>query len=158
MQVEADGKSDVLPLRKAVSMLRSLRSCKDCGSTTRALKAPGPRCATCQRAVTKARKEAAWAAGILKRYGITPEQYWALYEAQGGSCYICEIATGKTKKLSVDHDHATGYVRGLLCTPCNKMLGLLRDDPDKAYRMADYLAGNTPASRVIGKVKPGESD
>jgi hypothetical protein len=130
------------------------RACKGCGSTSRKTSAPGPRCATCHREAKKASKRAAHGRWILKTYGLTLEQYEALYEAQGGVCYICEIATGKTKRLSVDHDHTTGYVRGLLCTVCNKMLGLLRDDPDRAYRMADYLAGNTPAKRAIGKVKP----
>jgi hypothetical protein len=96
--------------------------------------------------------------GILKRYGITPEQYWALYEAQGGACYICQRATGKTKRLSVDHDHETGYVRGLLCGPCNKILGHFRDDAATAWRCYDYLAGNEPAPEVIGWVKPDASD
>lgn len=119
------------------------------------LKAPGPRCATCHRAVREARKEAAWAAGILKRYGITPEQYWALYEAQGGSCYICRRATGKVRRLAVDHDHATGWVRGLLCKPCNSILAHLRDDTLAAYRVFSYLQ-DPPAFDVIGKVKAGE--
>jgi len=88
----------------------------------------------------------------MARYGITPEQYWALYEAQGGVCYICQRATGKTKRLSVDHDHATGYVRGLLCGPDNKILGHMRDDPDMARRVASYLEA-PPAHNIIGKVK-----
>jgi hypothetical protein len=93
----------------------------------------------------------------MERYGITPEQYWALYEHQGGTCYICQRATGKVKRLSVDHDHATGYVRGLLCGPCNKILGHLRDDADAAYRAGNYL--DYPiAFDVIGKVKPGGAD
>jgi hypothetical protein len=130
-----------------------VKSCKDCGSTTRALKAPGPRCATCHRARKKTLRSAAHGAHILKTYGITSEQYEDLYEAQRGTCYICRRATGATKKLSVDHDHATGYVRGLLCTPCNKILGHLRDDIDSAYRVGDYLM-SPPAFKVIGKVKP----
>lgn len=93
----------------------------------------------------------------MERYGITPEQYWALYEAQGGSCYICQRATGKTKKLAVDHDHKTGYVRGLLCGPCNNILGHLRDDRDAAFRVMDYLI-YPPAYDVIGKVKPDGAD
>lgn len=132
------------------------RSCKDCGSTSRALKAPGPRCATCHRARKKAQKEASWARGIKERYGITPEQYWALYEAQGGACQLCRRATGKVKRLAVDHDHETGYVRGLLCGPCNKLLGHMRDDAAMAYRVYDYLAGNEPAPDVIGWVKADE--
>ena len=129
------------------------KACKDCGSTSRALKAPGPRCATCQRARKKALSEASWTRGIMARYGLTPEQYWALYEAQGGVCYICERATGKVRRLAVDHDHATGYVRGLLCKPCNSVLAHLRDDVLAAYRLSMYLR-YPPAHDVIGKVKP----
>lgn len=133
------------------------RACKDCGSTSRALKAPGPRCATCMRPFKKAQKEAAWARGILKRYGITPEQYWALYEAQGRACYICQHAKGLTRKLPVDHDHATGYVRGLLCNPCNKFIGWLKDSPDAGFRVGEYLV-DPPAFKVIGKVRPDETE
>ena len=89
----------------------------------------------------------------MERYGITPEQYWALYEAQGGSCYICQRATGKAKRLSVDHDHASGYVRGLCCSTCNNIFAHLRDDPVAAQRIVEYL-NEPPAFRVIGKIKP----
>lgn len=129
------------------------KTCKDCKSTTRALRAPGPRCASCLRELRKDRREAAHATHILKTYGLTSEQYWALYEAQGGVCYICQRAKGVSKKLSVDHCHATGYVRGLLCTLCNKLLGHLRDD-EEACRRAGYYLRQPPAHRVIGKVKP----
>lgn len=130
-------------------------SCKDCGSTTRALKAPGPRCATCHRERKKATREAAWARSLMVRYGITSEQYKALYEAQGGVCYICQRATGKRKRLAVDHDHKTGYVRGLLCSPCNNILAHLRDDLLAAYRVVEYLE-KPPAWAEIGYVKPDE--
>lgn len=132
-------------------------SCKDCGSVTRKVTSPGPRCATCHRAVKTARKEAAWARGIKERYGITPEQYWALYRQQGDCCYICVRATGKTKRLAVDHDHATGFVRGLLCGPCNKWLGHMRDDPNMAIRVITYL-DHPPAFDLIGKVKADGAD
>lgn len=130
-------------------------ACKDCGSTSRALKAPGPRCATCHRDRKKALREAAWARGIYARYGLTAEQYWALYEAQGGFCYICQRATGKVRKLAVDHDHATGYVRGLLCKPCNSLLAHIRDDLLTAYRVVEYLEV-PPAHKTIGWVKPDD--
>lgn len=130
-------------------------ACKSCGSTSRALSAPGPRCATCHRGRKKAARQAAHGRWILKTYGITSEQYEALYEAQGGACYICQRAKGITKKLSVDHDHATGYVRGLLCTTCNKILGHFRDDWGTAVRVVDYLT-TPPAFDVFGKVKPND--
>jgi len=93
----------------------------------------------------------------MARYGLTAEQYWALYEAQGGSCYICQRATGKARKLAVDHDHRSGFVRGLLCKPCNSILAHLRDDKDAAHRVFVYLY-SPPAFRVIGKVKPDDAD
>lgn len=87
---------------------------------------------------------------VLQTYGITSEQYWALYEAQGGVCAICQRAKGTARrKLSVDHNHKTGEVRGLLCGPCNRdVLGHLRDDPAALRRGADYLE-NPPARRVL---------
>lgn len=61
---------------------------------------------------------------IWHRYGITEKEYWTIFDAQGGCCAIC----GKTRKedgrnLSVDHNHKTGKVRGLLCWKCNRALG-----------------------------------
>ncbi len=73
--------------------------------------------------------------------------YQTLYSYQGGTCAVCRRATGKSKKLSVDHDHACcdGPVscgkccRGLLCGICNKMLGAARDSVDFFQRAIDYL-------------------
>lgn len=60
-------------------------------------------------------------AHALRQYGLTPDQYDALFTQQGGVCAICK-AEPKTKKLAVDHDHDTGEVRGLLCPRCNSTL------------------------------------
>lgn len=134
-------------------MTTTKKACKDCGSLTRKVTAPGPRCATCHRDRKKAAKEAAWANHIFKTYGLTKEQYDALYAHHNGKCFICQRATGATKRLAVDHDHGTGFVRGLLCGPCNKVIGHFRDDPEALQRGAYYLR-QPPAFRVIGKVKP----
>lgn len=133
------------------------KPCKGCGSVTRKVTAPGPRCATCHRGARRASRRAAHGRWILKTYGLTLEQYEALYEAQGGSCYICRRAKGVSKRLAVDHDHKTGYVRGLLCGKCNGYLGYIRDSPEAGTRMHDYL-NNPPAFEAIGKVKPDVSD
>jgi len=122
---------------------------------TRKVTPPGPRCATCHRARRKATREAAHGLRILKTYGITSEQYWALYEAQGGVCFICRRATGKVRKLAVDHDHATGYVRGLTCKVCNSMLAHARDNI-VMFELAIQYLHSPPAFDVIGKVKPDE--
>lgn len=129
------------------------RGCVDCAKEglplTRPATPPGPRCATHKRARRGNTREQAWAIRILKNYALTALEYWAIFRHQGGHCAICERATGKVKKLSVDHDHATSYVRGLLCTSCNKMLGHLRDDPDAFIRAANYLL-DPPARAIIG--------
>lgn len=79
----------------------------------------------------------------LKRFGGV-EVFDALYQAQGGKCAICETdkgsSTGKDgRRLAVDHCHATGAVRGLLCGNCNRMLGLVKDSPELLRKAAQYL-------------------
>lgn len=64
----------------------------------------------------------------LNKYGITIEDYEDLYVKQGGVCAICGAppagpGTNHGHRLKVDHDHATGEVRGLLCNTCNLLLG-----------------------------------
>ncbi|HEY6021914.1 MAG TPA: endonuclease VII domain-containing protein [Candidatus Paceibacterota bacterium] len=90
---------------------------------------------------------------MLNTYGLALGEYDALKASQNGTCAICQRATGAKKKLAVDHDHKTGYVRGLLCGPCNGMLGKARDDVEFFLRAAEYLK-NPPAHTAIGLVKP----
>lgn len=54
------------------------------------------------------------------RYGLSVEDYNLLIMAAGGQCGICGASTGK---MCIDHDHQTGFVRGILCDRCNKALG-----------------------------------
>ena len=76
----------------------------------------------------------------LKRtYGLTIEQYEEMYEAQGGVCYICKKPRPEDRTLHVDHDHATGEIRGLLCFRCNNALGDFDDDYELLQNAADYL-------------------
>lgn len=125
-----------------------MKQCKDCPpDSKRPAPHPGPRCATHWREVRKRRAEDAHERHLIKTYGITLEEYNALLEAQGGRCAICRRATGKTRRLSVDHDHSSGRVRGLTCSVCNKMLGHGRDDVEFFERASDYLL-NPPAGRV----------
>lgn len=60
---------------------------------------------------------------IKRKYGLTKDQYMALLEAQGGVCAICHQPDPRGIQLSVDHDHKTLRVRGLLCLPCNRHVG-----------------------------------
>ncbi|UBI10020.1 endonuclease VII domain-containing protein [Corynebacterium coyleae] len=133
------------------------KQCVDCrkeGITTkRKAKYPGPRCHTHHRLRKQQQSRARHGSHILETYGITSEEYEAIYKAQGGRCAICQRATGRSKRLAVDHDHATLFVRGLLCKSCNRnVLGHLRDDPEALQRAINYLA-HPPAFDVIGKRK-----
>lgn len=56
-----------------------------------------------------------------KGLGVSDEQYARLLAAQGGHCALCQNGP-KTRRLHVDHEHSTGYVRGLLCHRCNRVL------------------------------------
>lgn len=81
---------------------------------------------------------------LTKKYGISIEVYNEMLEEQGGVCAICqspESATtrGTVRALCVDHDHATGAVRALLCNSCNSALGQAGDDPERLRAMAEYI-------------------
>lgn len=77
---------------------------------------------------------------LKKHYGITPEEYGEMFRAQRGVCAICSEVCATGRNLAVDHCHATGEIRGLLCANCNRALGLLRDDPERLRRAIAYLA------------------
>ena len=69
-----------------------------------------------------------------------------MYEAQGGVCAIChqpETTTSRNvervKMLSIDHDHETSKIRGLLCNNCNRAIGLLKDDVGVMLNAIEYI-------------------
>lgn len=82
---------------------------------------------------------------LKKNYGITVEDYEQLFEQQNGVCAICgkietRICTkGIVQSLSVDHDHSSGLVRGLLCDRCNKAIGMLYHNTDLFIKAIEYL-------------------
>lgn len=93
------------------------------------------------------------AARLLRRYGLTMEEYEAIKEEQGGVCAVCRRAKGLSAPLQVDHDHALEEagvpirqtIRGLLCGRDNNRLGWFEA---KQAEITAYL-GNPPARRVI---------
>lgn len=76
---------------------------------------------------------------LRSAYGLTPAGYADMLAAQSGVCGICQLPEKGNKNLSVDHDHETGQVRGLLCDRCNKALGLFEDDPSRMAAAIQYL-------------------
>lgn len=78
------------------------------------------------------------------RYGISQDQYNKLL-LRFTSCPVCGISF-EVSVPCVDHDHDTGRVRGLLCKPCNRAIGLLGDDPDRLRLGAEYLEATDEGS------------
>lgn len=66
---------------------------------------------------------------LKNNYGITVQEYEQLLESQGGKCAICKNDCASGNRLAVDHNHATGIVRGLLCKVCNRQVGQI-ERPD----------------------------
>lgn len=77
--------------------------------------------------------------------GPMGRQYQELVDAREEACAICGAtetttsATGRVRRLVIDHDHSTGLVRDLLCHRCNAGIGYLNDDPERAEAAAEYL-------------------
>jgi Recombination endonuclease VII len=76
---------------------------------------------------------------MKKLYGIGPDEYNVLLEAQNYQCKICAVPSTNDARLVVDHDHKTGRVRGLLCTCCNPLLGFAKDNTEILRKAALYL-------------------
>lgn len=83
------------------------------------------------------------ARNLRDNYKMTIDQFNDMWESQGGKCGICRSSMeprGKTKKsVSVDHNHQTGEIRGLLCNGCNRGIGNLMDCPAILEAAAKYL-------------------
>jgi len=82
----------------------------------------------------------------FKRYGVLKKEYDELYILQDGVCLVCgkpETGIYKSGKpilnLSVDHDHSSGLIRGLLCRTCNISIGNAKNNPDILRSAANYL-------------------
>jgi len=78
----------------------------------------------------------------IKSYGLSLQEYDDMMEAQGGGCAICGSSDPKTPRggrFCVDHNHETNEVRGLLCSSCNRALGLFGDDPNVLSKAVVYL-------------------
>lgn len=70
------------------------------------------------------------------KYGLSGEDYRILLEKCNGACSLC---LRKGVKLVVDHNHDTGHVRGLVCSPCNQYLGFVERDRTLLNRIGEYL-------------------
>lgn len=87
------------------------------------------------------KKPEIWLRSDLKRrYDMSVEEFATLLESQNGVCAICgKPERGKNNRLSVDHDHESGAIRGLLCNACNAGLGRFNDNLALLQKAVSYL-------------------
>lgn len=90
---------------------------------------------------------------LSSEYGMTPEQWQTMFEAQGCKCAICN-ATEPGSKIgwNTDHCHKSGRVRFILCAHCNRGLGAFKDNPEIMRKAADMLEEiqNQPVEAIHG--------
>lgn len=99
-------------------------------------------CKTCHQAYAPNfwGKIAGYDQKLINEYGITPGEYLELWKHQGQKCKICRCSISLYERgTALDHDHATGKVRGLLCALCNTALGSFRDAPVILQSAIAYL-------------------
>ena len=78
--------------------------------------------------------------GSWKRNGIDPDKAEAYFLAHHGLCDLCgKDVEANGKALAIDHCHETGYIRGMLCSNCNRGIGLLNDDYSLILKAARYV-------------------
>jgi hypothetical protein len=84
-------------------------------------------------------------ASYLNRFGITAKDYDKMVVERNNLCDICGLpesrmgSDGRKTRLSIDHCHLTGNIRGLLCSRCNMAIGLFDDDADKLKKALKYI-------------------
>lgn len=97
-----------------------LKQCNNCHQWFEKSAFP-PQRAHCKKCYSKKQKISEWKSRLKHKYGITPEVHKEIYKDQKGRCYFCDIYRPERGAggLVIDHDKKTGFVRGLLCQPCN---------------------------------------
>jgi hypothetical protein len=88
-------------------------------------------------------------ADILRKYGLTETEYRALYRAQGGRCYVCRVATGKSRRLGVDHNRLIAiFTRDALIRAAQ----MLSDPPPARLVLECMRDGSTHIPSVVGNL------
>jgi hypothetical protein len=139
-------------IRKDTKVPRVRSNCRDCLAAM----------ATTKNRENPDDAQAYWWSRQLAKYGLTPQSWQELFESQGGKCAICGAEVNGKKRFHVDHDHATGKVRGILCTKCNVGIGALKDDPETVfsaylYLMKAVLSGDVQDHDFAVSVNPSNS-
>lgn len=139
---------DVMPQKVKANMLR--RQAKAGGSNSYVPAKPckqghnlrwvgSNNCVECGKIAQERRKHDDKKSRYFRLYGLTAEAHEALFLSQGRSCAICETVFTCRRKMHVDHCHASGAVRALLCSQCNQGLGLFKDSSSRLIKAAEYI-------------------
>jgi Recombination endonuclease VII len=135
--------------------LKPAKRCADCDRPLSKKRKAKRRCYSCEVAHKRELSERAHDRRVQTVYGLKPGEYQKLYEAQDGKCALCRRATGRTRRLAVEHNHKLGFtreaVRGLCCKTCNRyILGFGGEDIEFYLRVVAYLR-YPPAQRILGE-------
>ena len=148
-----------MPRKRVADMTAEERDAQRAADRARYAADPGPRRAsalrhlrslTGEKLAAKRARQAAWnrahphvgRAAKLRMHGLTLDDYDRMLAEQGHRCAICGTPAAPGERLHVDHDHETSEVRGLLCGPCNRGLGLYKDSPALLANAINYLERN----------------
>lgn len=147
--------------RRAPLVERVDRRCPACGETKpleafvanrRGTDGYGAYCRPCHNRITRENRTKNHGSTrdyhLFARYGVTASEVAAMVAAQDGTCAICRVRPAE----HVDHDHATGAVRGVLCFTCNVGLGSFNDEPERLRLAHDYLF-RTPGADTAARVR-----
>ncbi|MGW5012423.1 endonuclease VII domain-containing protein [Micromonospora chalcea] len=128
------------------------RFCADCGTVKPLADFPRNRsdstgyatyCKPCHNLRTRETKQRLYGGNreyhLRRRYGVGEKEFQELLAEQGGVCAICR----RPDPEHLDHDHRTGWVRGILCFNCNGGLGQFKDNAEVLARAITYLRGTT---------------
>jgi len=121
-----------------------------------------PYCAECRRARANQayREDSITQCAAIRDhcYGLEPGEYESLLQHQGGGCFICRKTPEEVGTLSVDHDHALGEIRGLLCHRCNHGIGNFKDNPALLRTAILYLEGHYEQIPLSFRRSPPHAD
>lgn len=131
--------------RAGIAPARLFSECQVCGEDIRSRRAHARWCSSKCASIAFRMANPTFQRGyqLKTSYGITVEEFNRMLSSQNGKCALCkevEVGAGPAKgQWNVDHDHATGAVRGILCSPCNIGIGLLKDSPTLLRAAIQYL-------------------
>ena len=94
------------------------------------------------------------------KYGVTPEVFTNAWEEQQGKCVICDeklpdlmVYESRRRGYAIDHNHATGEFRGILCNSCNSLLGMAKEKAEVLDKAAHYLRTRGHYSMALNLVE-----